>query len=186
MCLWVLAPTSTCSTLYCCYWQENEFDRGWSEAWETKLLASVSHSGFPALTNSTTGLGIEWDPAHAEKRTADRPQKSLWRWTWSSLEQASLHHLTGGKCASALITWLRSNHVTSFLPSKPILPAYLRKHQSEDNAEILTLAQYEKPGVLLLRVLGACSSIGVVFSCQLLCHLVSQHRSTFLFDKPSG
>lgn len=149
MCLWILAPTITHSstTLFCCYWQENKFDRGWSEAWETKLLASISHAVFPALTKPIISLGIEWDPIHAEKWTANkkRPQKCLWRWTWSSPEQASLHHLTGGKCAtSALIVWPQSLSPPSFLANLCFLSVYFWKHQCEDKTEFLTPVQYKK------------------------------------------
>lgn len=44
---------------------------------------------------------------------------------------------------------ISTNHVTmvsvtSFLPSKPMLPVYFWKHRSEDKTEILTLVQYKK------------------------------------------
>lgn len=177
------AHTST--TLFCYYWQENEFDRGWSEAWETKLLASVSPAVFPALTKSIISLGIEWDPTHAEKWTANRkrPQMSLWRWTGSYPEQASLHHLTGGKCAtSALIAWPQSLSPPSFLADLCFLSMYFWKHQSEDKTGVLTLAQYKKavesfyPGYLVLVWAWV---YYFVFSCQLLWHLVLWHRGTF-------
>lgn len=115
-----------------------EFDRGWSETWETKLLASVSHSVFPSVTKSIISLDIEWDSIHAEKWT----QMSLWRWAWSSPEQASLHHFPGGKCAiSALVVWAESPSTPFFLANLCFLSMYFWKNPSEDKTKILTCAQ---------------------------------------------
>ena len=149
MCLWILAPAIThwSTTLFFAIIGRKMSLTGWSEAWETKLLTSVSHAGFPALTKSIISLGIEWHPTHAEKWTPTRmrPQMSLWRWTWSSPEQTSLHHLTGGKCAaSALIVLPQSLSPPSFPANLCFLSVCFWKHQSEDKTEVLTLAQYRK------------------------------------------